>query len=112
VEIEDENHSVSDLMTTEDEDEPDDDQDDDEDDRNDDGDDEPLLGSWMESVLSPPDVDLDLEGKHGTDRDGRNGLGDEKKAADDDIKALIQEFVRNKDSAMSVRYIYNSIVCL
>lgn len=101
VEIEDENHSVSDLMTT-DEDEPDDEQDDDDEDDHeggddDDKDDEPILGSWMESMLSPPETEADLESKLAL-ADAKGCL-DEKKAADDEVKALIGEFIREKESA-------------
>jgi hypothetical protein len=100
VEIEDENHSVSDLMTTEDEDEPDDEQDDDDDDRpDDDGDDEPILGSWMESMLSPPETESDLESKIGNERDcNKGGVGEDKKTGNDDFKDLIEEFIREKDN--------------
>jgi len=112
VEIEDENHSVSDLMTTEDEDDPDDDPDDDDDERNDvdvdETDDEPILGFWMESALSPPDIsENEFEGKFLKERDGKSSLEDEKKSADDGVKAIIQEFVREKDDPTGVSLIVN-----
>lgn len=110
VEIEDENHSVSDIMTTDDDDDGDDDQDyeDDEDgerpheDNNevDVADDEPILGSWMEAVLAPTEIETNAEGK-AEDSDQKNE-DQEVNARDDDCKGLISEFMKERDNAMSV----------
>jgi hypothetical protein len=96
-------------MTTEDEDENDDDDqdDDDEDGRHDIGgdemDDEPILGFWMESVMSPPEMsERDSDGSFLKDRDGKGGLAGEARNAEDGIKALIEEFIRDRDSPSDV----------
>jgi hypothetical protein len=102
VEIEDENRSVSDFMTTEDEDEPDDDEDVEEEGEaeeqhpptNEDGDDEPILGKWFESVLSPPESDKtgDDSNINIKDRDDRKST----EKANDAVEILVEEFIRDK----------------
>lgn len=92
----DDNQSVSDLMTT-------DDDDDDGEDIDDDGgaeewDDEPILGKWLESVMSPQDADDENDIRSAKDRDCRSGLDSDKKGDEDGVKALICEYIKNKDS--------------
>lgn len=92
----DDNQSVSDLMTT-DEDE------DDGDDVDDEGgaeewDDEPILGKWLESVMSPQEVDEETDLRSAKERDCRSGLDSDKKGDEDGVKALISEYIKSKDS--------------
>lgn len=92
----DDNQSVSDLMTT-------DEDDDDGDDVDDEGgaeewDDEPILGKWLESVMSPQDADEETDIRSAKERDCRSGLDSDKKGDEDGIKALISEFIKSKDS--------------
>jgi len=108
VEIEDENRSVSDLMTTEDEDDNDDDEQDDDEDEGrhenvGEADDEPILGFWMESVMSPPESnEKDADGF--CKAEGKSNLDGELRNGEDGIKALVEEFIREKDSPSDVNY--------
>lgn len=112
------NQSVSDLMTTDDE------EDDDGDDVEDDGgvdewDDEPILGKWLESVMSPQDADEEAELRAAKERDCRSGLDSDKKGDEDGIKALVNIFIKSKDnpcgfvdSALSIAsFLTRDIVC-
>lgn len=114
----DDNQSVSDLMTTDDED--DDEGDDvDEDGGVDEWDDEPILGKWLESVMSPQETEEDNDLRTAKDRDCRSGLDSDKKGDEDGVKALIHEFIKTKDkpsgfiesSLCLVSFLTRDIVC-